>query len=292
MGRRVFGSVIVVVVGLVPVFIGGPVFALFMVTLGVVGYREYLVLASRVNSTGTALYARAGYAVVVALGCSALLDGTTLSLLSITVLAVVSPLVLLFRRPMQPGGFTEWSLACTGSLYLGLPIYAAIATRATPGAIDATWLSEAAWRVSSASEPAPRGLAWILVVILTIWVGDSVALLAGRKFGRLKLAPMISPHKSQEGAFAGIAASIAVGAVSFQSFGLGDWRLGLVVGALIGLTGQIGDLAESVLKRQAGVKDSGSVIPGHGGVLDRIDALLFAFPAGFLMANGLERFGP
>jgi phosphatidate cytidylyltransferase len=290
-GRRIFGSVLVVVVGLVPVFIGGPVFALLMIALGVVGYREYLDLASRVNSTGSVLVARAGYAVVVALGCSALLDGTTLSLLSITVLAVVLPLVLLFRSPMQPGGLTGWSLASTGSLYLGLPIYAAVATRETPGAIEAAWLSEAAWRLSLVADPAPRGLAWILVVILAIWVGDSVALLVGRNFGKQKLAPNISPQKSREGAFAGFAASVALGAVSFQSFGLGDWRMGLVAGALIGLTGQVGDLAESILKRQAGVKDSGSVIPGHGGVLDRIDALLFAFPAGFLMAIGLERFG-
>ena len=292
MGRRVFGSVLVVVVGLVPVFIGGPVFALLMITVGVAGYREYLSLVSRVNSTGTPLYAQTGYAVVVALGCAALLDGTTLSLLSITVLAVVSPLVLLFPRPMQPGGFTGWSLACTGSLYLGLPIYAAIATRASGGTIDAPWLSEAARRLAFASDPAPRGLAWMLTVILAIWVGDSVALLAGRAFGKKKLAQTISPNKSQEGAFAGIAASIGVSAVSFQGFGLGDWWLGLVVGAVIGLAGQIGDLAESILKRQAGVKDSGSVIPGHGGVLDRIDALLFAFPAGFLMAIGLQRFGP
>jgi phosphatidate cytidylyltransferase len=84
---------------------------------------------------------------------------------------------------------------------------------------------------------------------------------------------------------------MVVGAVSFQSFGLGNWKLGLVAGAVIGIAGQVGDLAESVLKRQAGVKDSGSLVPGHGGILDRVDALLFAFPAGLLMAIGLERFG-
>jgi phosphatidate cytidylyltransferase len=152
-------------------------------------------------------------------------------------------------------------------------------------------LSELIWRLSVAWDPAPRGLAWILTVILAIWVGDSVALLAGKAFGKKSLAPTISPNKSQEGAFAGFVASMAVGAISFQSFGLGDWRLGLVAGAVIGVAGQVGDLAESVLKRQAGVKDSGSLIPGHGGMLDRIDALLFAFPAGFLMSVGLERFG-
>ena len=135
------------------------------------------------------------------------------------------------------------------------------------------------------------GLAWVLTVVLAIWVGDSVALFAGRAFGSRKLAPMISPNKSQEGALGGLVASMAVGAVSFQGFGLGDWKMGLIAGAVIGLAGQIGDLAESVLKRQAGVKDSGSVVPGHGGILDRIDALLFAFPAGFLLAVGLERFG-
>jgi phosphatidate cytidylyltransferase len=280
-----------VVVGLVPVFFGGPVFALLMIALGVVGYREYLALASKVNPNGTGSYAQVGYVVVVALGCAALYGGTTVSLLSITIFAVVSPLVLLFPRPTQPGGFSGWSLACTGSLYLGIPVYAAVATRVSSGTIDAPLLSELIRRLSVAWDPAPRGLAWVVTVILAIWVGDSVALLAGKAFGKTSLAPTISPNKSQEGAFAGFVASMAVGAISFQSFGLGDWRLGLAAGAVIGLAGQVGDLAESVLKRQAGVKDSGSLIPGHGGMLDRIDALLFAFPAGFLMAVGLERFG-
>jgi len=289
--RRVIGSVLVVLVSLVPLFFGGPVFTLFMVLLGIAGYREYLQLVARVSPSGTGSYARVGYGVVVAWGCAALVDDTTFTLLSVTILSVVSPLTMLFPKPMQPGGFSRWCFATTGSLYLGLPIYAAVATRSISGTIDTVWLSEAARRLSFDWDPAPLGLAWVLTVILAIWVGDSVALFAGRAFGKRKLAPTISPNKTQEGAIAGLVASMVAGAVSFQGFGLGDWKLGLIAGAVIGLAGQIGDLAESVLKRQAGVKDSGSVIPGHGGVLDRIDALLFAFPAGFLMAVGLERFG-
>jgi len=288
---RVIGSVLVVVVGLVPVLVGGPVFALLMMILGVAGYREFLELAGKVSLRGIGSYAQVGYLVVIALGCVALFHESAVWLLAATFLAVVAPLVLLFSNPTFPDGFSGWSLASAGSLYVGLPIYAAIAIRASSGVIDAPWLSEASQRLAFGWHPAPRGLAWALTVILVIWAADSVAFLAGRAFGRQKLAPAISPNKSWEGAIAGIVASMAVATVSFRAFGLGGWWLGLVAGAVIGLTGQIGDLAESVLKRQAGVKDSGSIIPGHGGVLDRIDALLFAFPAGFLMAVGLERFG-
>jgi phosphatidate cytidylyltransferase len=288
---RVVGSLLVVILSLVPLFFGGPVFTLFAVLLGIVGYREYLHLVAQVIPGGTGSYANVGYGLVVAWGCAPLVDDTTFTLFTVAILSVVLPLILLLTRPMQPGGFAGWCFTSTGSLYLGLPIYAAVATRSRSGTIDADWLSEAAQRLSVYWDPAPRGLAWVLTVILVIWVGDSIALFAGRAFGNRKLAPMISPNKSQEGAVAGFLASMVVGAVSFQGFGLGDWKLGLIVGAVVGFAGQIGDLAESALKRQAGVKDSGSVIPGHGGILDRIDALLFAFPAGFLMAVGFERFG-
>jgi phosphatidate cytidylyltransferase len=289
--RRVVGSLLVVVVGLIPLFIGGPVFGLFMVVLGVAGYREYLELVARVNSPATGTHLQAGYAVVAALGCAALIDETTASLFLIVFLAVAAPLVMLFPRSTNPGGFSAWALASTGSLYLGLPIYAAVATRSSPGAIDAPWLTETAGRLAFRWDPAPRGLAWALTLVLAIWVGDAVALLAGRAVGRQKLSLKISPNKSREGAIGGLMASVAVCAISFQVFGLGHWWLGLIVGAVFSLAGQIGDLAESFLKRQAGVKDSGSIVPGHGGVLDRIDALLFAFPVGFLMAVGLGRFG-
>jgi phosphatidate cytidylyltransferase len=290
-GKRVIGSVLVVVVGLIPLFLGGPIFVLLMTLLGVAAYREYLGLAARVGPTGSGSHSWVGYLVVAALGCLAALDDTAASLLLIAFLAVITPLVALFPRTGEPGGFWEWPIIATGSLYLGLPIYSAVATRSASGAIDAPWLEEAARRFALGWDPAPRGLAWALTVILVTWVGDSAALLAGRALGKRKLAPMISPNKSQEGALAGLLASTAVGAVSFEGFGLGEWWMGLLVGAVIGLAGQIGDLAESVLKRQARVKDSGSIVYGHGGVLDRIDALLFAFPAGFLVAIGLERFG-
>jgi phosphatidate cytidylyltransferase len=288
---RVIGSVLVVVVSLIPLFFGGPVFTLYMVILGIIGYREYLQLVARVNPGGAGSYSQIGYAIVVGWGLAALFDDTTFSFVLIAALSVWSPLIVHFLRPMQPGGFSEWCFVSTGSLYLGLPIYAAVATRSRPGSIDAQWLSEATRRLSLEWDPAPRGLAWVLTLILAVWFGDTVALFAGRAIGRRKLAPMISPNKSQEGALGGLLASMAVGAVSFQLFGLGDSKLGLIAGAAIGVAGQFGDLAESVLKRQAGVKDSGSVVPGHGGVLDRIDALLFAFPAGFLMAVGLDRLG-
>ena len=291
MRTRIIGSLLVVAVGLIPLVIGGPIFGLFMIVLGVAGYREYLELMARVSTAGSGSESRVGYVVVAALGCAALLEATATWLLSIAFLAVVVPLVVLFRRPTHPGGFSKWASVSTGSLYLGLPVYAAVATRASPGAIDATWLAEIARRFAVDWDPAPRGLAWALVVVLAIWIGDSVALLAGRSLGKQKLAPLISPNKSKEGAVAGLLASMAVAAGSFQGFGLGDWWLGLIVGAVVSLAGQVGDLAESFLKRQAGVKDSGAIVPGHGGVLDRIDALLFAFPVGFVMSVGFGRFG-
>ena len=151
------GSLLVVAVSLIPLVIGGPIFGLFMIVLGVVGYREYLELVTRVSTARSGPESRVGYVIVAALGCTALLDAMAISLLSIAFLAVVVPLVALFRRPTHPGGFSNWAFVSTGSLYLGLPVYAAVGTRASPGAIDAAWLSEIARRFAFTWEPAPVG---------------------------------------------------------------------------------------------------------------------------------------
>lgn len=133
------------------------------------------------------------------------------------------------------------------------------------------------------------GASFVLLPLLTTWAGDSSAYFVGRAVGRRKLAPHASPGKSIEGAIAGligavVAAVVVVGwAAGVLPGDLPGWPVAVALGAALGVAAQIGDLAESVLKRQAGVKDSGRILPGHGGVLDRLDALLFAFPLAYVL---------
>jgi len=121
---------------------------------------------------------------------------------------------------------------------------------------------------------------WVFFVLLVVWVGDVAAFFVGRALGRRRLAPRISPGKTVEGAVANVLGGLAGGALAKLTF-LPSLSWGhCLLGALIcGMIGQLGDLFESLLKRNAGVKDSGRSIPGHGGLLDRIDSLLFAGPA-------------
>lgn len=114
----------------------------------------------------------------------------------------------------------------------------------------------------------------LLLVFLPLWAGDTAAIFAGKAFGKHLLAPNISPKKTWEGAIANFLACI------LAAWGTAVWvgiapAWGVLIGVITGILGQAGDLFESWLKRQAGVKDSGNLLPGHGGILDRIDSLLF-----------------
>lgn len=130
---------------------------------------------------------------------------------------------------------------------------------------------------------APDGMALVLTLCAVIFAGDTAALYAGTLWGRHKLSPSISPGKTIEGALAGLAANLAVGAAAKAMF-LPEpgWIPCLVFAAAAGGVGQIGDLFESELKRVSNIKDSGGFLPGHGGILDRIDALLFAAPVAYV----------
>ena len=133
---------------------------------------------------------------------------------------------------------------------------------------------------------SPRGSELILFVVGVTWVGETTAYAVGSTLGRHPLAPVVSPKKTVEGAVAQVVASLATAAA------LGAWLLPacslaalLGAGVLLGVVGQIGDLAESVIKRTVGLKDTGALIPGHGGVLDRIDSLLFNLPAFYYVSR-------
>ncbi len=126
---------------------------------------------------------------------------------------------------------------------------------------------------------ARRGLEWMLILLAVVWIGDTAAMFAGKAFGRTPFSPRISPKKTNEGAAAGLLGGL-VAAFILQRLVFTDLpRLHVLSASVVmGVFAQLGDLAESLLKRAAETKDSSRLIPGHGGVLDRVDSLLFAFP--------------
>ncbi len=134
------------------------------------------------------------------------------------------------------------------------------------------------------------GSLWIFFLLAIIFAGDVSAYYFGSYLGKHKLSPSISPGKTMEGAAGGIMANVIVGTVfKFILFPGLDWGICIMFFIVIGAAGQVGDLFESGLKRMSGVKDSGFLLPGHGGIIDRIDALLFATPVMYffiLFANG------
>ena len=121
---------------------------------------------------------------------------------------------------------------------------------------------------------------FLMMLLIIIWAGDSFAYFAGRSFGRHKLSPTVSPNKTWEGAVAGFVFGIIAAVICKFTF-IPQIQVvhAIGLGAVVGIFGQIGDLCESMIKRAAKVKDSGGIIPGHGGMLDRIDSLLFGAPA-------------
>jgi phosphatidate cytidylyltransferase len=131
-----------------------------------------------------------------------------------------------------------------------------------------------------------EGIGWVFFVLCIVAAGDVGAYYIGSYFGRHKLCPAVSPNKTIEGALGGICANLIIGLIFAFLFidGL-SWPLALIIAVTVGITGQLGDLFESQFKRASGVKDSSNLLPGHGGMLDRIDALLFATPMTYILKS-------
>ena len=129
----------------------------------------------------------------------------------------------------------------------------------------------------------PDGMIWIFLLLAIIFAGDISAFYVGSYLGRHKLNPAISPGKTIEGAIGGLAGNLLVGSIGkFFFLPALSWGPAVLFFLAVGLSGQVGDLFESEFKRSSKIKDSGGILPGHGGVLDRIDALLFASPVAYL----------
>jgi phosphatidate cytidylyltransferase len=137
------------------------------------------------------------------------------------------------------------------------------------------------------------GRHWLLFALMVNWIGDTGAYYIGRKFGKHKLAPNVSPGKSWEGAIASAVTSVIFGLIYLPLAiqGTSLWVAG-AISLAANAAGQVGDLAESALKRGAGMKDSGTMLPGHGGMLDRLDSSLFAMPVVYTLAMVLQQSRP
>lgn len=202
----------------------------------------------------------------------------------VSVVALAVPLLLsavLFQRGVAGGPLASIGATLTGVLYTGGMLSFAYALRYHDYIVDAR-----------------GGTALVLLPVVVTWLNDTGGYLAGRAFGRRKLMPTVSPAKTWAGAYGGVVASVlttwAIAAFVLPSVAHVTLRpLGIfVIGVVLSAAAQVGDLAESMFKREAGVKDSSQLIPGHGGVLDRVDSLLFTLPVGYVLLGSFLVYRP
>ena len=191
----------------------------------------------------------------------------------VTTTLVASVLILAaggFTRGEPRSGFITWAVSSFGVMYVGilLPTVSIVAHLAPPGGSATTAVGPLM---------LPSGLTWAATLLLVVWGYDTGAYLTGRWLGRRRLVDHISPSKTVEGLVGGLVVATLGAGIGCALIGLDPWHP-LLIGPIVGLAAQAGDLAESMLKRSAGRKESGFVVPGHGGVLDRIDSFLFAAP--------------
>ena len=207
-------------------------------------------------------------------------DATTTALYGIAVAAALAPFVFLtvaMRRTDLASGYPAAAASSFAFGYVAIPMALLVQIR-----------------------QLPAGAIWTIYTLLAVWAGDIFAYFVGKALGRHRMAPQISPKKTWEGAVASVLASVIIGTLWIQHqpaitpallrIGLIDRRDGMfgleqpllwpviLLSAVVNIAAQLGDLVESLIKRGAGAKDSGTILPGHGGMLDRIDAMLFAVP--------------
>ena len=200
------------------------------------------------------------------------------ALIVVGTVMLISLILAVMNRGATGGPLGAVSVTMAGCLYCGfslsfVPLSLMFATTEGWGeTMGAPWL----------------GVAVIALPLATTWIGDAVAFFAGSKWGEQKLAPSISPNKTWLGSWSGLGATILVGILWYfvtspylVGMPINSFLMAGLLGAVLGVSAQVGDLAISVFKREAGVKDTGTIFPGHGGILDRIDSITFTVPISY-----------
>jgi phosphatidate cytidylyltransferase len=278
--QRSLSAIVVVSAVVIPALFGGPVFAIMVLLLGLVGLQELLRAFTIAGARPFRVIAFVIFAGIVG---AVALDRPLWYISALLTALVLLPLAVAITRGVSGRELNDWALTVAGTLYLALPLAHFIALRDLPGHTSG-WLASLSTTLGTGETTA--GLSWFALALSVTWLTDTAAYLVGRQFGKTKLIPTVSPGKTREGAAGGLIAGTLAGAASVLVFATPiPWYLGAAVGLALAGVGQIGDLAESLIKREVGIKDMGSLIPGHGGVLDRIDALLFAIPTAYYLAR-------
>jgi phosphatidate cytidylyltransferase len=268
MRERAIGAAILVPVLLVVLALGGAVLALALAIITAVAAVElFRLMRAAGHDSFPALGTVLALTIVVDAAFPDVIDGSALLLSAIGIVLIA---VAAFTRQDPRDGLVAWIATVFGAFYVSLTAFVIRLGNVAPAVPDGAPLEFLG---------GERG--WILLLILAVWSYDTGALLVGKQFGRHKFLTHISQSKTYAGLVGGIVASTIV--VTVLLWGLGQPPMhGLLLGPLAALAAQAGDLAESMIKRAANTKDSGTLIPGHGGMLDRIDSFLFAGPVVFL----------
>ncbi len=253
---RILSALVGIPIVLALVYLGGPYYAGFIILAVNVGMYEYTAM---LKSRGYYLPAFLGYLGVSSLLVMLYLGGLTgLDLVLPAIVLSTAVLAISFLICYEKSNILELALILWGIIYLGGFSSYMILLR-----------------------QLPKGLTYTFLLLFGVWANDTFAYFAGMKWGKHRLAPNISPKKSVEGSWAGIVGTVLIAFFAASLFPdrieLAPWKAALL-GLGISVFAQLGDLLESAIKRQFEIKDAGSIIPGHGGILDRLDSLLFAAP--------------
>lgn len=260
MVKRILAALALGVVGIPAIILGGPYYVLLIVVLLGIAAWEFQNIFCAVDCNASQPVLIGGVVLIVL--ARAFLRDFAIPVLVFSILAAMTWHLLQYERGRNKAA-TDFSFTAAGLVYIGwIGAYL----------IDIRYLENGMW--------------WILLVLPAIWVADMAAFFIGSRWGRHKLSPRLSPKKSWEGYFAGVffgtLATVGL-AVLWRALGGMDvtWWKGAILGFVLTSLTTLGDLGESMFKREAGVKDASNIIPGHGGVLDRIDSWIWGAALGF-----------